>query len=486
MRAYSTLTLQDQAMRVYHYGIGLLVSIVIIMAALPVMAQKGGPIQEFTGEIDQQAEVYLYDLQGLTAGQVVYAYAEATRGSLDTYLAIGNSDFSLSLREDDDSGGGYNSALEFVVPEDGDFRLAVTRYDASSSGLFRVLIALDEAAVLQGRGSPRGTPFAAFFGTAPFSEVPINGMSINPTDCSVLEQRPIFSGPEEILYTEYFTLHYTTIGADAASESFVAAAAQGLDDVWKREVQEFGWPAPPNDCGEGGSDRYDVYLMDTLSDSTALGYTSPEAILGDNPNSPRTEAFATYSYFVVDNDFRGQQNPEALLRTTIAHEFHHAIQFGYDFNDVGGFWYYEATASWMETQAVPADEDASPYVQDVFALPDLCIGAEPDNARYDTRIYGEWLLIDSLAQDHGTWVVQRLWELIADNEGMSSFYLLAEELGTTRSASCSAMPCATCCAIMRWRTNSMRGCGSRRWWTIPASSHRANPGWNSSAWTMCW
>ncbi len=191
---------------------------------------------------------------------------------------------------------------------------------------------------------------------------------------------------------------------------------------------------PPTDCGEGGDTRYDVYLMDSLSTEDAMGYSMPEELLGDNPNTPPVEEWATYSYLVIDNDFDGWDGYLGLMRTTAAHEFNHSIQFGYDLNDIGGEWYYEATASWMETLVFPEDQDATPYVGDVFATPDLCIGAMPEDAKYDTRIYGEWLLIDSLAQDYGPQAVRRLWELIAIHEGLDSFYLLADELGTTPQA----------------------------------------------------
>jgi hypothetical protein len=59
------------------------------------------------------------------------------------------------------------------------------------------------------------------------------------------------------------------------------------------------------------------------------------------------------------------------------------------------------------------------------------VGSTPDNPDYDTRIYGEWLLIDSMVSDYGVEVVERLWEYVADYEGMDVFYNLADELGVT-------------------------------------------------------
>jgi hypothetical protein len=92
-------------------------------------------------------------------------------------------------------------------------------------------------------------------------------------------------------------------------------------------------------------------------------------------------------------------------------------------------WYYEATASWLETRTLPQEQDATGYTAAVFLQPDMCIGTL--NEEFGTRIYGEWLLIDSLAQDFGEAAIPRLWEYIADIDGMDSYYMFLDELGIT-------------------------------------------------------
>jgi hypothetical protein len=84
----------------------------------------------------------------------------------------------------------------------------------------------------------------------------------------------------------------------------------------------------------------------------------------------------------------------------------------------------------METQTFPAVEDASPYVADLFQTPDLCIGSDLEEEEYDSRIYAEWLLIDSIAQDHGHGAIHQLWDSIARVEGMQAFYDFLEAIGT--------------------------------------------------------
>ncbi len=404
--------------------LGRLAYVVLLLAlggAAPAWAQGGPQVQEFTGTVNDAAEIVFYDLYGLQAGQTLYAYVEATSGNLDTYLYLGDIDFVEIFAEDDDGGGGLNSALSYPIPHSGDYTLAVTRYNEASAGDYRLLVGINAPQVLSGQAQPTGHEIAVLYGSST-SQV---------TDCSVLSARPTLSGPEKLRDTAYFVLHYTQSGPDQASDHYVEEVLAILDSIWEREIEEFGWPAPPNDCGEGGDTRYDVYLMETLDVDGTLGYVHPENLIGDNPASPAVEEWAVYSYMVIDNDLAGLDKPFALLRATVAHELHHSIQFGYDLNDIGGEWYYEATASWMETQAFPEYEDATPYAIDLFHTPDLCIGSTPDDPAYSLRIYGEWLLLDSLARDYGVGVVQRLWQLIADYEGLESFYRLLDELNTT-------------------------------------------------------
>jgi hypothetical protein len=171
-----------------------------------------------------------------------------------------------------------------------------------------------------------------------------------------------------------------------------------------------------------------VYLLE-VENYQILGYAQPEGLLRDNPNSPTIEAYAAYSHLVLDNDFSYSDDPFSLMRATAAHEFHHIIQHGYDLNDEA-LWYYEATATWMETQTFPDAQDATNYVDALFVSPGLCPGNTVNDVT-GSRIYAEWLFIDSMVQDYGTGILLDLWDLIAAEEGMDSLYNLLNKLGTT-------------------------------------------------------
>ncbi len=227
------------------------------------------------------------------------------------------------------------------------------------------------------------------------------------------------SGTPQTAGTAHFLIHYTLTGEDAVTLDYVEAVKEAVEKAWQVQVDLFGYGAPPPDDGRGGDDRYDVYLVD-LTEDDALGITSPEDFVGDNINTPAREDYAYTSILSVENDFADidfleGQDAFTLMLTTVAHEFSHAIQFGYDFNDAH-YWIYEATATWMETQTAGVDQDATGYVGDVFTYPELCFGSEVDEEDYD-RHYGQWLYIDHIAQDFGADIVRRVWEISADYEG---------------------------------------------------------------------
>lgn len=393
----------------------------ILLTAISIATAQDEPkVQEFTGTIDSDHPRFFYDLFGLEAGQIVYLYAEATSDDLDTYIGIGDIEFEEVFAENDDySLSSTNSALEYRIEEAGDYSVIITRYDDSTSGDYRFLIGINAPDVLTGNAEPTGHEIALLYDEG--------DVELEATDCSTLEERPELSGPEQIRETENFVIHYTDKGRDGATRLFVDEVEKVMEEVLAIQIDQMGWPLPPSDCGEGGDERFDVYLMELLSENT-LGYAQPESLIVDNPDTPETETYAAYSHLVLDNDFVGISDRISVMRATAAHEFNHAIQFGYDLSDAV-HWYYEATAVWLETQTFPDDEDATPYVVELFDAPDVCIGSLP--AEDSLRYYAEWIFIDSLARDHGVKIVPDLWKEIAESEGMEPFYDVLEKYDTT-------------------------------------------------------
>lgn len=145
---------------------------------------------------------------------------------------------------------------------------------------------------------------------------------------------------------------------------WVEHCADFFDQSWRTIIDTLNYRPPPVDFqfhaqyvatnrDDGGDGRYDVYIEDI--GSGIAGYTAPEAV---------TSGRKLPSYIVVDNDFVGVKStlPEALdlLRATAAHEFFHAVQFGYDTNE--DVYWFEQSAVWMEEQVFDAVNDYITYL----------------------------------------------------------------------------------------------------------------------------
>ena len=116
-----------------------------------------------------------------------------------------------------------------------------------------------------------------------------------------------------------------------------------------------GFRPPPRDGRHGGDGRFDVYLKE-LGSQGLYGYCAPEYRV------PGLRQVAS-GYCVLDDDFARKQygaNPMVSLRVTAAHEFFHAIQFGYDFREDP--WLLESTATWMEERVADGADDNRRYL----------------------------------------------------------------------------------------------------------------------------
>jgi hypothetical protein len=374
---------------------------VVIMLVLALLvsgaahAQDQEPrTQRFTGYLDSRVPMKEYPLP-LVAGQAVLILAEATSGDLDTVIYLLNPEDEIVASNDDRSDESLDSALGYVVGETGEYTLQVTRYEGTdTSGYYRVMVTIGDESVLDELDSLT---------------------------------RLQLSGTMQTLDTPHFRIHYTFEGDDAVEQTFLDAVASTVEEVWTAEIEQMGWPPPPDDGVIGGDNRYDIYLKDIVGTGEgSLGYTSPESIAGDNPNTPDVvEERAGSSYIAVENDFRNVDGGTAisLMRATIAHEFNHAIQFGFDVSDPLN-WYYEATAAWMETASLTKDEDATGYISYTYEYPELCLGTENDPGE-GQLMYGDWTFMQTLVDLYGADAVEALWSSIAKYD---SFDALAHML----------------------------------------------------------
>ena len=179
------------------------------------------------------------------------------------------------------------------------------------------------------------------------------------------QDRAEAAGLDQSLDNGYFRFHYSTTGTHAVADSdtnnnsvpdYVDNIVNVFAYVASTQLDSFSYTEPPSDSwypanqDNGGSSHYDIYIRNL--ESNVYGYVAPENFaqalsFGDNENSSVTELNALTSYMALRNNYNGfPGTQEESIKVTAAHEFHHAIQSGYD-----GFeaqWIMEATAVSMD------------------------------------------------------------------------------------------------------------------------------------------
>jgi hypothetical protein len=255
----------------------------------------------------------------------------------------------------------------------------------------------------------------------------------------IMPQRPTYSFPavEKTYNTPsgHFKIHYVTTTIDSVYQSHVVDSSGvplyvifigGIADfAWTKEVDTLGYVAPPSDLsfpGNGGDGRYDIYLKSMAYGY--LGYSQPEYY------APPDYIGAT-SFIVLRNDYSlygGSYNN--YPRVTTAHEFFHAVQFGYDVDEMeyvpsDTIWAYhpywmELTATWMEDKIYDSINDYVSYLPYFYNYPWLSLKAfsyDPgDPSRY-YHAYAACVWAFYLSEKFGLNTVRDIWTMCADVQG---------------------------------------------------------------------
>ena len=141
----------------------------------------------------------------------------------------------------------------------------------------------------------------------------------------------------------FFRIHFNKV-TDAPTYD-VNQLAIAFDSSYSFEVNYLGFLPPPRDLGNGGDDKYDVYI-----------YKMGRGIYG-NTNSEEEISSGSktfYSYIEMDNSFSGYPTTGILAaKVTAAHELHHAIQIGNYIlretdTEIYDLYFYELTSTSME------------------------------------------------------------------------------------------------------------------------------------------
>ena len=218
-----------------------------------------------------------------------------------------------------------------------------------------------------------------------------------------------------------FRFHFTTTGINAVNTAddnndgipnYIDSVAVVFNVISNGIHKTQEYLMPPSDGfysgnrDKGGSDHYDVYIRNLSS--RYYGYTQPEEFAqgkGDNERSKTVvEKNAFTSYMVMRNNYKNFPLSELKnIKVTAAHEYFHAIQFGYDGWEMP--WLLEASAVWMEEEMYDDINDCYQYMADWFKQPERSL--DEDGYHW----YGSFIFFEYIAQHMGgTETIRRLFD----------------------------------------------------------------------------
>jgi hypothetical protein len=207
----------------------------------------------------------------------------------------------------------------------------------------------------------------------------------------------------------HFCIHWVPKGADAPhSKHWVNKQLNMMNKVWKFEVGKLGYRAPIKDGNAGGNSRFDVYLKDLFPEGY-YGYCAAE-----RPTSYNSHLYS--GFCVLDNDFAKSQfgaPPMDSATVTAAHEFFHAIQFGYD--ALEDSWMLEVSSTWMEERYNDNSNDNRQYLP----YGQLKVPNRPLDTFQNPCCsqYANWVFFQYLSEHYGVGIVKQIWNQAASFKG---------------------------------------------------------------------
>jgi hypothetical protein len=216
--------------------------------------------------------------------------------------------------------------------------------------------------------------------------------------------------PRSPICSAHFCVHWVAEGIDAPS--LADADGDGVPDYVRRvlavaehvhqvENEKLGWREPKSDGRiGGGKGKTDVYLSQIGGE--LFGYAAPDRGQASKEHRiPRR----LHGYLVLDNDYSAFEFPGTTpaqdLEVTVAHEYNHILQFGYDaFQDP---WFAESTAVWMEDQVYDGINDYLRYVRRWVKRWDTPLTTSSIK-EYGSAVWNQWLV-----RHYGKAILRRAW-----------------------------------------------------------------------------
>ena len=208
----------------------------------------------------------------------------------------------------------------------------------------------------------------------------------------------------------HFCVHWVEEGLDAPKltdtdgdgiPDYVERVLRVAEHVHYVENDKLGWREPKSDGPRGGGHgKTDIYLSQIGGE--LFGYAAPDSGQ-DSKQHPLPRRL--YGYLVLDNDYSPFEFPRTTqmhdLEVTIAHEYNHILQFGYDaYQDP---WFAESSATWMEDQVYNGIDDYLRYVGRWVHRFDTPLTTSSIK-EYGSAVWNEWL-----AHHYGIPIIRKAW-----------------------------------------------------------------------------
>jgi hypothetical protein len=251
-----------------------------------------------------------------------------------------------------------------------------------------------------------------------------------------------------------FCVHWVGEGLDAPSPldgngnglpEYVDRVLRVAERVHAVQNGELGWREPKSDGRRGGGlGKTDIYLAQI--GGQLFGYAAPDR--GQATPEHRIPR-RLHGYLVLDNDYSRFEFPGTApledLQVTVAHEYNHILQFGYDaFQDP---WFAESTATWMEDQAYNRINDYLRYVRRWVRRYDTPLTTNSIK-EYGSAVWNQWL-----ARRYGGEIVRQSWaRAIHTRPGGFSVNAYESAIRATGTSDLSQDFARFAAAVAEWRT----------------------------------
>ncbi|MEJ5351125.1 MAG: MXAN_6640 family putative metalloprotease [Melioribacteraceae bacterium] len=246
------------------------------------------------------------------------------------------------------------------------------------------------------------------------NEVKLNFNRFTPKQQTVIAQQSTRPATDTSIVTPSgkFRIHFNKTGIHAPKYD-LNELALAADSAYNYEVNILKYPPPPADFGQGGDDKYDIYIQN-LSGGL-YGYTEIETSIGKDKFT---------SYTVIDNDYSDTFTKGIDgAKVSVAHELHHAIQIGNYVYRTSDQFYYEITSTSMEEFVFDSINDYYAYMPSFFRNPQRSFSY---NDGYNLAIWNIFL-----KERFGFDIIKRIWEYMPDERALNAIAGAITDYGST-------------------------------------------------------